>query len=180
MEAPRNYARMGTSSEKQEKTLEGRIQGMKHYFNYLLSKRQIQTGEKIEIKHCTVQNIQKFGTFLFEQKKATGDKGFYAVDSALQFLSGAFNSLKASFEESDELVNKLMFKTTDWYEKVREDLLDKIGRRCIKAEEIVHKSPPPLGRELLKRTNLELYKLNSAYGTEMAARNAYNSFEYVS
>ena len=120
-----------------------------------------------EEKLCDPSLLRKYATYLVEHYVTKEDKPLMC-DSAKQYISGAFNTIRDRHPGSESYRAGIIH---DWYSKMRQDLDAEITLRCIEVGEEVASKSFPVGRDVLN-------DISSFYLRENSVESMYHRFEF--
>jgi hypothetical protein len=113
-----------------KKTVEGRNAAMAMFSRFLfITRRKTSLDELTQEEACSNGLLDEFKSFLV--KSATNVPGspmLIALGTATQYLSGAFNVIKAKYPNDPNYINEKM----PWYTKLRRELIKQISVVCMK------------------------------------------------
>ena len=116
---------------------------------------------------CDPSLLRKYATILIENYVTKDDKPLMC-DSAKQYISGAFNTIRDHHPGNE---NYKLGIVHEWYSKMRHDLDAEITLRCIELGEEVASKSYPVGRDILNG-------ISSFYLRENSIESLYRRFEF--
>jgi hypothetical protein len=113
-----------------KKTVEGRDSAMAMFNKYLfVTRHKTSLDDLTQEEACSQDLLDKFKTFLFKfATRFPGSPMAIALGTAKQYLSGAYNVIKAKYPNHPNFIND----NSIWYTKLRKDLIKEISVKCMK------------------------------------------------